>query len=162
MTVARGARARTARSGAAGARRAREPAQPHQFVVQLENRVGELARLSRALALRGIDLRSVSLLGGGPVAWAAIIPDDAARTRDVLRSSGYRFVEGEPLVVEVEDRPGGLADVAERLAAAGVSILASITISQRPGVVQMALTVDDQTAARRALVFSQLPASGER
>ncbi|HYL39801.1 MAG TPA: ACT domain-containing protein, partial [Candidatus Binatus sp.] len=105
----------------------------------------------------GVDLRSVSLLGNGPVAWAAIIPDDAAVTRDVLRATGYRYVEGEQLVVEVEDRPGGLADVAERLAAAGVSILGSIVVSQRPGAVRLALTVDDEAKARGALVFTQLP-----
>lgn len=126
-------------------------------MVRLENRVGELARLSRALALHGVDIRSVSLLGGGPVAWAAIIPDDPAATREVLRTSGYSYVEGEPLVVEVEDRPGGLADVAERLAAAGVSILGSIVVGQRPGVIEVALTVDDEARARGALVFSQLP-----
>jgi hypothetical protein len=122
-----------------------------QFVVQLDNRVGELAHLTRALAARGVDLRSVSCFGHGPLAWACLIPDAEDEMRAVLHGLGYRYIEGEPILVDVEDRPGGLADVAERLAAAGVSVTGTMTLGQRPGILEVAFTVDDERRARLAL-----------
>ena len=122
-----------------------------QFVVQLENRPGELAYLARALATRGIDIEHVSCVGSGPLACAFIVPSDAQAMRDVLRGLGHEFIEGNTVLAEVEDRPGGLADVAERLARAGVNILGTLSIGRRPGVVEMAFTVSDEDKAREAL-----------
>lgn len=122
-----------------------------QFVVQLPNRPGELAHLARALAARGIDIVHISCAGTGDVAGAFLTTDDAEATRAVLRGLGVEFVEGEPMVVDVEDRPGGLAEVAERLGRAGVNILGALTVGRRPGVAEMAFVVDDVAKARAAL-----------
>jgi hypothetical protein len=122
-----------------------------QFVVQLPNRPGELAHLARALAARGIDIVHISCAGTGDVAGAFLTTDDAEATRAVLRGLGVEFVEGEPIVVDVEDRPGGLAEVAERLGRAGVNILGALTVGRRPGVAEMAFVVDDVAKARAAL-----------
>jgi len=122
-----------------------------QFVVHLRNRVGELARLTRALAARGIDIRHVSVFGCGDEAAAFVIPSDDVAMRAVLHGMEYLYIEGEPLVVDIEDRPGGLADAAEKLASAGVLILGTMCVGKRPGFMEMAFTVDDEQKARAAL-----------
>ncbi len=122
-----------------------------QFVVQLENRPGALATFARALAERGISIGEISGGGGGQHAYAVVTTDDDGATRAVLRSFGYPFVEGEALVVEIDDRPGGFAAVAEKLADAGVDIHGVLFLGRREGVVETAFTVDDVTRARRAL-----------
>ncbi len=127
-----------------------------QFVIQLENHPGELAHLSRALAMRGIDIQHVSCVGSGPLACAFIVPSCDQEMREVLRGLGHSFIEGDAIMVDVEDRPGGLADVAERLAAAGVNILGTLCVGRRPGVMEMAFTVDDEPRARIALGLSEL------
>ena len=128
---------------------------PRQFVVQLDNRVGELAHLSRALAMRGVNIHNVSCFGSGTLACAFIIPDDPAGMRAVLHGLGHQYIEGDPIVVDVEDRPGGLADVAERLAAAGVLITGTMCVGQGPGVMEMAFAVDDEAKARAALGMNE-------
>jgi hypothetical protein len=128
---------------------------PRQFVVQLDNRIGELAHLSRALAARGVNIRHVSCFGTGTLACAFIIPDDDAGMRRVLNGLGHLYIEGSPIVVDVEDRPGGLADVAERLAAAGVNIAGTMCVGQGPGIIKMAFTVDDEAKAREVLGQNQ-------
>lgn len=133
-----------------------------QFVVQLQNRVGALAYLTRALAQRGVDIRQAACVGSGAVACALIVPDDPEATRGVLVDLGMSFTEGEPIFVDVEDRPGGLADVAERFAAAGVSILGTTFVGQRPGVIEMAFIVDDERRARAALSIAQRSHAGAR
>jgi hypothetical protein len=122
-----------------------------QFVVQLENRPGALATFARALAERGISIREIAGGGGGAHGYAVLTTDDDGATRAVLRSFGYPFVEGEALVVEINDQPGGFATVTEKLAAAGVDIHGVLFLGRREGVVETAFTVDDVARARRAL-----------
>ncbi len=122
-----------------------------QFVVQLDNRPGELAHLARALGARGINIVHISCAGTGSIACAFMTTAEADETRSVLRSLGHDFIEGRTVVVDVIDSPGGLADVAERFAKAGVNILGTLIIGRREGVVEMAFAVDDEEKARAAL-----------
>lgn len=122
-----------------------------QFVVQLENRPGALAALTRALAAAAVDIRGIAGGGAGEQAYAVLTTSDEDATRAVLRAGGYPFVEGETIIVTVEDRPGGLAAVAEKLAAAGVDIRGVLFVRSADGTVETALSVDDVSRARRAL-----------
>lgn len=127
-----------------------------QFVVQLDNRPGELAHLARALGARGINITQISLTGRGTIACASMTTTDDDETRRVLRGLGHDFIEGETVVVDVLDHPGGLADVAERFAAAGVNVVGTLCIGRRAGVIEMAFAVDDIEKAKAALAETQL------
>jgi hypothetical protein len=131
-----------------------------QFVVQLDNRPGELAHLARALAARGVNITHISCAGTGKVACAFMTTENEDQTRDVLRGLGHEYIEGATVVVDVMDRPGGLADVAERFASAGVNILGTLCVGRREGVLEMAFAVDDVDKARAALPQAQLSGVG--
>ena len=131
-----------------------------QFVIQLENRPGELAHVARALGARGIDIEHISCAGAGTIACAFMTTGEDSETREVLRGLGHDFIEGETIVVDVEDRPGGLADVAEKLAKAGVNILGTLMVGRREGIVEMAFAVDDVTKAKSAIATAQLSGIG--
>jgi hypothetical protein len=122
-----------------------------QFIVQLANRPGSLARLARALAVAGVDIRDISGGGAGENAYAVLSTSDDVATRTALRAAGYPFVEGETLIVQVEDRPGGLAAVAEKLAAAGIDIKGVLFVGRSAGIVETAFSVDDVVRARTVL-----------
>ncbi len=81
------------------------------------------------------------------VARAVSIPS----TREVLHGLGHPFIEGAPILVEVRDEPGGFADAAERLAAAGVNVCGTLMVGRRPGIVEMIFCVDDEAKAHAAL-----------
>jgi len=131
-----------------------------QFVVQLDNRPGELAHLARALGSRGINISHISCAGTGSIACAFMTTADDDQTREVLRGLGHEFIEGETLVVDVVDQPGGLADVVERFAKAGVNILGTLCVGRREGILEMAFTVDDPVKARAVLVEAELAGVG--
>ena len=93
-----------------------------QFVVQLKNQPGALAVLAEELASRGVDLRAI---GGGSIGDSGHVimtTADDDTTKAVLDEGGYTYVEGEAILSEVGDRPGGMAAVARELADAGVNI----------------------------------------
>lgn len=131
-----------------------------QFVVQLDNRPGELAHLARALGARGVNLTHISCAGTGTIACAFMTTAEDDVTRSVLRGLGHEFIEGVTVVVDVVDTPGGLADVAERFARAGVNILGTLCVGRREGIVEMAFAVDDEAKARGALVEAELAGVG--
>ena len=123
----------------------------NQFVVQLPNVPGALADLAERLASAGVDLRAI---GGGGIGESGHVifktADDDA-TRAILERGAYQFIEGESLLVEVDDRPGGMARVARRLADAGVNIYGHLFIGRWGDQAQFSFVVSDVEAARKAL-----------
>ena len=122
-----------------------------QFVVQLPNSPGGLAVLAEALAARGVDLRAI---GGGGIGDSGHIimttaDDDAAR--EVLQASGYTFIEGESILAEVDDRPGGMARISRALADAGVNIYGHLFLGRWGDRAMFAFVVDDPETARPIL-----------
>jgi hypothetical protein len=126
------------------------------FMIQLENRPGELAHVTRALAMRGINIQTIAGSGAGNKMCAMLTTDDDTMTREVLHSMGIPFVEGDSLFVEVADRPGGIAELTEKLSAAGVNITAILMVGRRASSMQMALKVDDEARAREVLGLPQI------
>jgi hypothetical protein len=131
-----------------------------QFVIQLDNRPGELAHVARALGARGIDIEHISCAGAGTIACAFMTTGSDTETREVLRGLGHDFIEGETVVVDVEDRPSGLADITEKFAKAGVNVLGVLIVGRREGIVEMAFAVDDAEKAKGAIAPAQLSGIG--
>ena len=128
------------------------------FVIQLDNRPGELAHVARALATRGISIRHLAGSSAGKQLCAMVTTDDEEATRDVLRSMGVPFVEGDALHVEIEDVPGALADLSEKLAVAGVNITGILIAGRRGGMCEIAFTVDHEGKAREVLGLPRIEA----
>ncbi len=121
------------------------------FVIQLDNRPGELAHVARALASRGINIHHIAGSAASEKLCEMVTTDDDQAAREVLRSMGIPFVEGDALHVEMPDVPGALADFSERLAAAGVSVTGILVTGRRGAVSEVAVTVDDERKAREIL-----------
>lgn len=124
----------------------------NQFVVQFSKNVpGALADLAEALAAAGVDLRAIGGGGIGQVGHVIFKTADDDTTRAILERGGYEFHEGESILVEVDDRPGGMARVARALASAGVNIYGHLFIGRWGDQAQFSFVVSDVEAARKAL-----------
>jgi hypothetical protein len=122
-----------------------------QFIVQLPNHPGALADLSEALADRGVDLRAIGGGGIGDLGHVILTTADDDTTREVLNDGGYTSHEGESLLTEVDDRPGGMAAVARRLADAGINIQGHLFVGRWGDRAMFAFVVDDPEKARPVL-----------
>lgn len=122
-----------------------------QFIVQLPNAPGALAALSESLAARGVDLRAIGGGGIGELGHVILTTADDDTTREVLNERGYTFIEGESLLTEVDDRPGGMAAVARKLADAGINIHGHLFIGRWGDRAMFAFVVDDEEKARPVL-----------
>ena len=123
----------------------------NQFVVQLDNRPGALAVLAEALAAGGVDLRAIGGGGIGDAGHVIMTTADDAAARRILEEGGYTFIEGESILAEVDDRPGGMAAIARSLADAGVNIYGHLFVGRWGDRATFAFVVDDPVRARPIL-----------
>jgi len=120
-----------------------------EFDVVLPDRPGELGRLATTLAEKGVNIDAIAAHTAFGKGYVAVLPAEPGRARDALKGAGLTFTEKTVLTVQLEDRPGILADLAKRLGAAGVNITSVVPIGAGGGKVQLAIGVDDLDKARR-------------
>jgi hypothetical protein len=119
------------------------------LTVTLENRPGRLADLGDATGRAGVNIEGVCGTPGGGQGVIHILVEDAAATRAALSEAGIEVSdERDVLVVDVEDRPGTMGEVARRIGEAGVNVELVYTTF---GAVRLVLGVDDLDKARAAL-----------
>jgi hypothetical protein len=123
----------------------------NQFVVQLKNEPGAMATLAEALAARGVDLRAIGGGGIGDSGHVIMTTADDETTKQVLDDGGYTYIEGESILAEVDDRPGGMAAMSRQLADAGVNIYGHLFLGRWGDRAMFAFVVDDPERARPIL-----------
>jgi len=123
----------------------------NQFVVQLKNVPGAMAILAEELAARGVDLRAIGGGGLGDSGHVIMTTADDETTRQVLDEGKYNYVEGESIIAEVDDKPGGMARIARELADAGVNIYGHLFLGRWGDRAMFAFVVDKPDIAKPIL-----------
>ena len=118
------------------------------LVIDIENSPGALARVAAAISDAGVNIAAATCVGPGDRAELHILVPHAEAARHSLAISHVAVSrEREVVVVEVEDRPGVLADLTRTIARAGVN-LDLVYVATRNRVV---FGADDLDALRAAV-----------
>jgi hypothetical protein len=121
------------------------------FAIHLTHRPGEIARVTHALASKGVNLKSVAAMTMGNQGVLRIIADDVEAARSALHESRIDFEESELVTVMLENRAGELEDVAGKLANANVNVLAVYVVGLDGDLVDLAIAADDPKKAKKVL-----------
>ena len=93
------------------------------LVIDIENTPGALAEVAAAISDAGVNIAAVTCIGPGDRAELHILVPHAEAAKHSLAISQLAVTrEREVVVVDVEDRPGVLADLTRRVTQAGVNI----------------------------------------
>ena len=93
------------------------------LVIDIENTPGALAEVAAAISDAGVNISAATCIGPGERAELHILVPHAEAARHLLAISHVAVSrEREVVVVEVEDRPGVLADLTRKIARAGVNL----------------------------------------
>jgi hypothetical protein len=93
------------------------------LVIDVENTPGALAEVAAAISDAGVNIAAATCIGPGERAELHILVPHAEAARHVLAISHVAVTrEREVVVVDVQDRPGVLADLARRIAKYGVDL----------------------------------------
>lgn len=93
--------------------------------VKARDEPGALARVARLLAAHNINLRGLVVDGTG----IHLLTHALAPVLAALEENGLPYQEQEVHEVLLEDRPGALADLCERLGKAGINIVTAFGVA---------------------------------
>jgi hypothetical protein len=129
----------------------------HQLSVFIENRPGHLIVPCRLLAEAGINIVALSLAETQKYGILRLIVRDWQKAKEALEAGGVRVSVTQVLAVEVEDRPGGLAEVLEPIGAAGLNVEYMYAFSTKIGdQAVLVFRFEDPDAALEALKGSSV------
>jgi hypothetical protein len=119
------------------------------LTLYLDDQPGELARLGDVLGKAGANIAGLcAVASGGGQAEVHILIDDATAAFEALHDAGIRIAaEQEVLVLEVEDRPGVLGEIACELGTARVNL----TLVYLATNTRLVLGADNLAEARAAV-----------
>jgi hypothetical protein len=93
------------------------------LVIDVENTPGALAQVAAAISDAGVNIAAATFTGSADRAEIHILVKHAEAARHSLAISHLAVTrEREVVVIDVEDRPGVLADLTRRIAQAGVNL----------------------------------------
>jgi hypothetical protein len=93
------------------------------LVIDIENTPGALAQVAAAISDAGVNIAAATCIGAGERAEVHILVPHAEAAKHSLAISHLAVTrEREVVVVDVEDRPGVLADLTRKIARAGVNL----------------------------------------
>jgi hypothetical protein len=121
------------------------------LMVILQDRPGELARLGSATGEAGVNIQGMCAMTGEGRGVIHLLFDDgdAGKARAALEQAGLGVAdEREVLVVDIEDRPGTLGELARRMGEANVNIELAYTTF---GGIKLVVATDDLESARQAM-----------
>ena len=121
------------------------------FVVELSQRPGELARVASMLARHHVTLKAGTALAVGTRLIARFVPSDIEAARRALDAADIKFGEGEVVPVLLESRAGELAMLSSRLADGGVTVRAIYLTSTLGSLIELAIVPDNPERAKRVL-----------
>jgi hypothetical protein len=93
------------------------------LVIDIENTPGALAEVAAAISDAGVNIAAATCVGPAERAELHILVPRAEAVKHALAISHLAATrEREVVVVQVEDRPGVLADLTRKVAGAGVNL----------------------------------------
>jgi len=96
---------------------------PFDLVIEIKNEPGALASVAAAISDAGVNLAAATCMGSAEHVELHILVPHAGAARHALAISQLAVNrEREVVVVEVEDRPGVLADLTRKVARAGIDL----------------------------------------
>ncbi len=119
--------------------------------IQMTRHAGDLARVAQALARRGGNIRALVAVSVGDHAIARIIPDDIEVARRAFQAANIHFEESEVHTVLLENRPGELAAVTNRLGDARINLEALYLTGITDDLVELAIVCDNPKKAKKLL-----------
>jgi hypothetical protein len=93
------------------------------LAIDIENTPGALADVAAAISDAGVNIAAATCIGSGERVELHILVPHAEAARHLLAISHIAVTrERQVVVVDVEDRPGVLADLTRKIARAGVNL----------------------------------------
>ena len=118
-----------------------------QLVLNLQSKPGVLANVADALGRAGVNIEGVCAVETAGRGKIRLLVSDAAKAEAALKAAKIRCGREEAISVSLENRPGALAEAAQKLAQAKVNIKCAYATTGAGGPAAVILTVSNLSKA---------------
>jgi len=122
-----------------------------QISLFAENKPGRLAKIAESLSKAKINIRAFTIAEAGDFGVIRMVVDDPDRAYKNLQGQGFAVSETEVIAVQMEDVPGGMFQIANKLGAANVNIDYAYAFVTKSELALLILRVDDNAKAIKVL-----------
>ena len=129
-----------------------------QITVPIENSHKRLYEFTRALGENGINPRGLTLVDTGDFGEARVLVSDTAGARQILMQKGIPGRIDDVVAVELENKPGQLPDLLEKLMAADIKVRYGYALAgMNSGSTIMIIRFSDNDKAIEVLRKKEVP-----
>lgn len=122
-----------------------------QLVVTQPNKPGVLAHICRMLSQAGVNIDGICAPDTPGKGKIRLLVSDPAKAETALKHAKIRAGREEAVSLALENRPGAMADAAQKLAQAKVNIKCAYATTAGAGQATVVLTVSNVDKALKAL-----------
>ncbi len=123
-----------------------------QLMISIHNKVGALAEACGIVADAGINLIAVCGYVIDDKGFIVFVTEDNKKASKTLKSKNYDVREEEVILASVDNKPGTLKDITEKIANVGVDItLLYGSVEQKGKTSKIVIVTENNTVAMAAL-----------
>lgn len=131
-----------------------------EVTARLENKPGRLAKICSSLGQEKVNIRALSVMDTAERSVLRLVTDEPESTRRVLTGLGVESESADVLSVEMDNKPGSLAKVLQRLADEHINVEYAYTSAVGSGKGLGVFRVDNPKKAKAVLVQAAAGNSG--
>lgn len=122
-----------------------------QLVVSLANELGTLSRLCSVLSEALVSITAIDVAESRGKGKVRVMVDRFDEAKKALKGAKIRFSEEEVVVVDLDNRPGALGELAEKLSRSKINIKYAYSTTSPFARAKVIVAVPDVTKALRVL-----------
>lgn len=122
-----------------------------QLVMNLQSKPGVLANVAGVLGKAGVNIEGICAAETAGRGKIRLLVSDAAKAEAALKAAKIRCGREEAVTISLENRPGALAEAAQKLAQAKINIKCAYATTAGAGPAAVILTVSNVPKALTAL-----------
>ena len=115
----------------------------NEFVIELENKPGQLASLCDAIGNSDISFKAIATDRLGGQTFVRVLVDKDEKMKGLLDEGNYMYTENTVVVKTLNDKPNALTAAARTLGAGGVNIEAIYLLNRGTDRVNLVFALDN-------------------
>lgn len=123
-----------------------------QLIITVDNKVGTLAEITNVVSSSGINLIAVCAYAVDNKGFIMFVSEDNNKVKKLLQAKKYNVREEEAILVSLENKPGALQTITQRIADAGIDLtLIYGSVEKKGKTSQLVLISEDNKAVLTAI-----------
>ena len=123
-----------------------------QLMITVDNRVGALAEAASIVAESGINLVAVCAYVIDNKGFILFVTENNAKAKSVLKAKKYDVREEEVVLVSLDNKPGTLKTITEKIAQAGIDLTLLYGSADEKGKSSKIVVVSENNKAALAVL----------